>query len=1120
MTLEFNQAEESVISIDNVIGNIDLSLSVESSSVEAMPVDVVLSSSNELNIEVVLDNQEVPLSVVIEPQMALEVAITTNDSIDFTVDVNTDTNKGDKGDTGEAGPQGPRGPRGDKGDRGDLGATGVTGPAGSTGLDGVKGDKGDKGDLGLTGAKGDKGDQGNQGFKGDKGDTGPAGVKGDQGVQGIQGRDGLTTSVNGVTQIDGNVTLTKSDIGLGNVDDTSDLNKPISTATQSALDLKLGLNTPIAAGSNSKITYDSNGLVLSSSKADISDITDLASALSNKLETSLKGAANGLAELDSSGFVKNTQLPSYVDDVLEYSSLSLFPVVGESGKIYIDTTTNLTYRWSGSTYALVSQSLALGETSSTAYRGDRGKTAYDHSQILSGNPHGTVYGWTEITSKPTTLSGYGITDAIQNQQSAAQTGGLWVSQLIKTSYGITVLHAGNDNPSVAPFINFQDPSFSVSNSISMNSAGGLSVNNYQSGVGAVKTFTISKEGDITSLGYYTGTQYKVIGGTSSQYLKADGSLDANTYQPLGTAINVGNIAGQSVNYANVSGNATNWSGYELDFDQAVSVNRLIAFDSSDNTFRVADAPSIKSWLGLGSSAYTNTSAFLSSGGGTLSGRLTINSATFPSLIFQNTDYPGCTGQLLTGANNDVVIRNVGSTNNYDLRWNDSSIRWNNNTIYHSGNLNPILNQKASAQSANMWISGQARIGGNFSLGELYYSDLKGLALPLGTETWLKLATIQNNSTVRFQIRVGSSNSEEMSEVKIFGTYHINQTGIIVERQTYYEHLREVRVTGSDGGNKTIYIRLRSNDSAPSLNWRIIECKGAPTIHNVVEIPSAGQSQVITGNLSINTNVGINVNGPVGIGTTLPDTGKLVILKNSTYNNYTGAGLSLQSNAANAYTELQLGADDNVNIGYIQALQKNQNFTTRSLSLNPNGGNVQIGYATDQGYKLAVNGNGLFNGNIYIGSAASYILMGDDDSPSGHKYIHANGNNIGFLDSGGSWSVRWDNSGFQNNTGGAYFGGNVTASNFILSSDRTLKTNIQPIIKDYSRLNLVSFNFKDNLNELRFGTIAQDLLSNGYSEFVTGDKEGEYKVKYIDLIIAKLASAELRIKELEDKYGSR
>ena len=182
MTLEFNQAEESVISIDNVIGNIDLSLSVESSSVEAMPVDVVLSASNELSIEVVLDNQEVPLSVTMESQMALEVAVTTNDSIDFIVDVNTDLNKGDKGDRGSDGQPGPKGDKGDKGDRGDTGTTGQTGATGPSGSIGATGPKGDKGDLGLTGAKGDKGIQGNQGFKGDKGDTGPAGEKGDIGL--------------------------------------------------------------------------------------------------------------------------------------------------------------------------------------------------------------------------------------------------------------------------------------------------------------------------------------------------------------------------------------------------------------------------------------------------------------------------------------------------------------------------------------------------------------------------------------------------------------------------------------------------------------------------------------------------------------------------------------------------------------------------------------------------------------------------------------------------------------------------------------------------------------------------------------------------------------------------
>ena len=99
------------------------------------------------------------------------------------------------------------------------------------------------------------------------------------------------------------------------------------------------------------------------------------------------GVAGGVATLDSGGKVPSAQLPSYVDDVLEYASTSAFPGTGEAGKIYVALDTNKTYRWGGSSYAEISESLALGETSSTAYRGDRGKTAYDHSQVASGNPH-------------------------------------------------------------------------------------------------------------------------------------------------------------------------------------------------------------------------------------------------------------------------------------------------------------------------------------------------------------------------------------------------------------------------------------------------------------------------------------------------------------------------------------------------------------------------------------------------------------------------------------------------------------------------------------------------------------------------------------------------------------
>ncbi|MCQ4637152.1 hypothetical protein NE619_10480 [Anaerovorax odorimutans] len=91
------------------------------------------------------------------------------------------------------------------------------------------------------------------------------------------------------------------------------------------------------------------------------------------IPTSQKGAASGIAELDANGKVPSAQLPSYVDDVLEFSSKEGFPAVGESGKIYVATNTNLTYRWAGSAYVEISASLALGETASTAYRGDKGK---------------------------------------------------------------------------------------------------------------------------------------------------------------------------------------------------------------------------------------------------------------------------------------------------------------------------------------------------------------------------------------------------------------------------------------------------------------------------------------------------------------------------------------------------------------------------------------------------------------------------------------------------------------------------------------------------------------------------------------------------------------------------
>lgn len=113
----------------------------------------------------------------------------------------------------------------------------------------------------------------------------------------------------------------------------------------------------------------------------IGDTSELNSKVQQFINS--KGAPNGLASLNESGVIPSTQLPSYVDDVVEAAAFSNLPSKGESGKIYIVTSTNLQYRWSGTAYVEISKSIALGETSSTAYPGDKGKATTDVVNSLS-----------------------------------------------------------------------------------------------------------------------------------------------------------------------------------------------------------------------------------------------------------------------------------------------------------------------------------------------------------------------------------------------------------------------------------------------------------------------------------------------------------------------------------------------------------------------------------------------------------------------------------------------------------------------------------------------------------------------------------------------------------------
>lgn len=130
----------------------------------------------------------------------------------------------------------------------------------------------------------------------------------------------------------------------------------------------------------SHIGNKSNPHAVTKSQVGLGNVTNDA-----QVKRSEMGVSSGVATLDTTGKVPSSQLPSYVDDVLEYTNKAGFPTTGESGKIYIDKATNITYRWSGTTYVEISPSLALGETSSTAYPGNKGKTTTDNvNAILAG----------------------------------------------------------------------------------------------------------------------------------------------------------------------------------------------------------------------------------------------------------------------------------------------------------------------------------------------------------------------------------------------------------------------------------------------------------------------------------------------------------------------------------------------------------------------------------------------------------------------------------------------------------------------------------------------------------------------------------------------------------------
>jgi hypothetical protein len=328
------------------------------------------------------------------------------------------------------------------------------------------------------------------------------------------------------------------------------------------------------------------------------------------IATSAKGAASGVAELDSNGKVPSSQLPSYVDDVLEYAKSSSFPTTGEAGKIYIAQDTNKTYRWSGTAYVEISASLALGTTSSTAYRGDYGNAAYTHAVTNKGsafssglykittNSEGHVTAATAVAKSDITDLGIPASDtdthrAIQVNGTQA-LGNNTTALNLKAGSNVTITDGGSGAITIAATDTntWRPVSDSVSSTSSSDAASSKAVKTAYD-LAASKT---ANTGTVTSVATGVGLTGGTItgSGTLKAKLRSETALTIDSAAATTTSGRVYPVAVDKTGYLAVN---VPWTSYSNATTSAAGLMSAADKTKSDS-IEIATLSEVKSYLGI------------------------------------------------------------------------------------------------------------------------------------------------------------------------------------------------------------------------------------------------------------------------------------------------------------------------------------------------------------------------------------------------------------------------------------------------------------------------------------------------------------------------------------------
>ena len=352
----------------------------------------------------------------------------------------------------------------------------------------------------------------------------------------------------------------------------------VTTATASKI-LKLDANSKLPAS----VTGDADGNAATATKLatartingvsfDGSDnITINAVDSTSRIASSEKGVANGVATLGSDGKIFSSQLPSYVDDVLEYTNLAAFPTTGEAGKIYIALDTNKTYRWSGSVYVYITS----GAVDSVA--GKTGVVILAKADVGLNNVDNT-----SDLNKPISTTQQSALDLKANLASPALTG---TPTAPTAAVGTSTTQIATTAFVNAEIANDAAPKSHVGATGTAHGVATTSVAGFMSSTDKTKLDGISAGANAYVHPTGDGNLHVPITGTNSDgyVLKAGATAGSMAWGQL-TAADVGALPSTWVpNFSDINSKPTTLSGYGITDALSTSGNEVLPLVNADVT---------------------------------------------------------------------------------------------------------------------------------------------------------------------------------------------------------------------------------------------------------------------------------------------------------------------------------------------------------------------------------------------------------------------------------------------------------------------------------------------------------------------------------------------------------